>query len=79
MNRLLLFCIPAILWSCSAEEKDRNIEIVIQSEQAYTFDLHKGIMKVYYLSKPPTQISLPSPPKSAQRLLTSIMPLDWTG
>jgi hypothetical protein len=78
MNRLLLFCILATVLSCSTKPKagNRNIEIVLQDAQSYRYDLSKGVLTVYYLSKPPTEILFHLSPKEKEEIIETYYNLE---
>lgn len=78
MNRLLPFCILAVILSCSTKPKagDRNIQIVLQDAQSYRYVLGKGVLTVYYLSKPPTEIPFPLSPKEKEEIIDTYYNLE---
>jgi hypothetical protein len=78
MNRLLLYCLLATVLSCSTEQRtgDRNIQIVLQDAQSYRYDLGKGVLTVYYLSKPPTTIPFHLSPKEKEEIIDTYYNLE---
>ena len=55
MNRLPLFLIVIFL-GCSSNNKDKNVEIIIEDAQSYKYDLKKEVYTIFYTNKVPTEI-----------------------
>lgn len=71
MKGLFFICV-VILLSCSSQRaKDTNIEIIINDDQSYKYDLKNGIYTIFYMSKPPSEIKFTSSKEEKNKIIDS--------
>lgn len=52
----IVFISVITLLSCSSKVKDTNIEIIINDNQSYKYDLKNNVYTIYYMNKAATEI-----------------------